>query len=73
MINCLLIIKIPYFADDGALSWEEFRTFFADGVLSEENLRTLFSEIDTHNSMCWRLYRTRQMLSSINKINKKIY
>lgn len=36
--------------DDGALSWEEFKAFFADGVLSEKELRDLFNEIDTHNT-----------------------
>lgn len=36
--------------DDNALSWDEFRSFFADGVLSEEEIKDLFNEIDTHNT-----------------------
>ncbi|XP_032226476.1 N-terminal EF-hand calcium-binding protein 1 isoform X2 [Nematostella vectensis] len=36
--------------DDGALSWEEFSSFFSDGILSTEDLKKLFAEIDTHNT-----------------------
>jgi len=36
--------------DDGCLSWDEFKAFFADGVLSRDELRNLFQEIDTHNT-----------------------
>lgn len=32
--------------DDGKLSFEEFRNYFADGVLSPGELRELFSGID---------------------------
>ncbi|MBD65986.1 MAG: hypothetical protein CME62_12315 [Halobacteriovoraceae bacterium] len=30
------------------------------------------TELDTHNSMCWRVYRSRQMLEGINKVNQNI-
>lgn len=36
--------------DDGKLSFEEFKAYFADGVLSGEELRDLFHTIDTHNT-----------------------
>uniref|UniRef100_A0A5F8HC87 N-terminal EF-hand calcium binding protein 1 n=1 Tax=Monodelphis domestica TaxID=13616 RepID=A0A5F8HC87_MONDO len=36
--------------DDGKLSFEEFKAYFADGVLSGEELRELFHTIDTHNT-----------------------
>ena len=36
--------------DDGALSWEEFTSFFSDGVIGEAELKSLFTEIDTHNT-----------------------
>ena len=36
--------------DDGKISWEEFKLFFADGVLSEEELQKLFNDMDTHNT-----------------------
>ena len=39
-----------YPADDGALSWEEFKTHFADGVLTEEEMKELFDLIDTNNT-----------------------
>ena len=46
-----IICSISFLSsDDGALHWEEFKTFFADGVLSEEELKNLFNEIDTHNT-----------------------
>lgn len=32
--------------DDGKLSFEEFRNYFADGVLGPGELRELFSGID---------------------------
>ena len=44
------IFALCVLVDDGALSWEEFRSFFADGVMSEEELRQLFHDIDTHNT-----------------------
>ncbi|XP_038203879.1 N-terminal EF-hand calcium-binding protein 1 [Arvicola amphibius] len=34
--------------DDGKLSFEEFKAYFADGVLSGEELHELFHTIDTH-------------------------
>ncbi|XP_064010735.1 N-terminal EF-hand calcium-binding protein 1 isoform X2 [Pogoniulus pusillus] len=36
--------------DDGKLSFDEFKAYFADGVLSEEELHQLFHAIDTHNT-----------------------
>ncbi|XP_064599196.1 N-terminal EF-hand calcium-binding protein 1-like isoform X2 [Liolophura sinensis] len=36
--------------DVGAVSWENFVSFFADGVMSESELKSLFNEIDTHNT-----------------------
>ncbi|XP_074125893.1 N-terminal EF-hand calcium-binding protein 1 isoform X1 [Sminthopsis crassicaudata] len=36
--------------DDGKLSFEEFKAYFADGVLSGEELHKLFHTIDTHNT-----------------------
>ncbi|KAF6323536.1 N-terminal EF-hand calcium binding protein 1 [Rhinolophus ferrumequinum] len=36
--------------DDGKLSFEEFKAYFADGLLSGEELHTLFHTIDTHNT-----------------------
>nr|XP_014708893.1 N-terminal EF-hand calcium-binding protein 1 isoform X1 [Equus asinus] len=36
--------------DDGKLSFEEFKAYFADGVLSREELHELFHTIDTHNT-----------------------
>ncbi|XP_074411395.1 N-terminal EF-hand calcium-binding protein 1 [Zonotrichia albicollis] len=36
--------------DDGKLSFDEFKAYFADGVLSEEELHELFRTIDTHNT-----------------------
>ncbi|XP_039732988.1 N-terminal EF-hand calcium-binding protein 1 [Pteropus medius] len=36
--------------DDGKLSFEEFKAYFADGVLSGEDLHELFHAIDTHNT-----------------------
>ncbi|EMP42265.1 N-terminal EF-hand calcium-binding protein 1, partial [Chelonia mydas] len=37
-------------SDDGKLSFEEFKAYFADGVLSGEELHELFNAIDTHNT-----------------------
>ncbi|XP_021242107.1 N-terminal EF-hand calcium-binding protein 1 isoform X2 [Numida meleagris] len=36
--------------DDGKLSFDEFKAYFADGVLSGEELHELFHAIDTHNT-----------------------
>ncbi|XP_049638373.1 N-terminal EF-hand calcium-binding protein 1 [Suncus etruscus] len=36
--------------NDGKLSFEEFKAYFADGVLSGEELHELFHTIDTHNT-----------------------
>ncbi|XP_005042466.2 PREDICTED: N-terminal EF-hand calcium-binding protein 1 [Ficedula albicollis] len=36
--------------DDGKLSFDEFKAYFADGVLSGEELHDLFCTIDTHNT-----------------------
>ncbi|XP_075439034.1 N-terminal EF-hand calcium-binding protein 1 isoform X1 [Ascaphus truei] len=36
--------------DDGKLSFEEFKAYFADGVLSAEELSELFHTIDTHKT-----------------------
>ncbi|KAK3086258.1 hypothetical protein FSP39_015845 [Pinctada imbricata] len=37
-------------SDDGAISWEEFVSFFSDGVMGKSELQDLFNEIDTHNT-----------------------
>uniref|UniRef100_A0A8D2N4C9 N-terminal EF-hand calcium binding protein 3 n=1 Tax=Zonotrichia albicollis TaxID=44394 RepID=A0A8D2N4C9_ZONAL len=37
-------------SDDGKLSFDEFKAYFADGVLSGEELHELFRTIDTHNT-----------------------
>ncbi|NXR09183.1 NECA1 protein, partial [Semnornis frantzii] len=37
-------------ADDGKLSFEEFKNYFADGILSSEELWELFSAIDRRHS-----------------------
>ncbi|NXL59572.1 NECA3 protein, partial [Chordeiles acutipennis] len=46
------IIILPFYlnADDGKLSFEEFKNYFADGILSSEELWELFSGIDRHHS-----------------------
>ncbi|XP_040402373.1 N-terminal EF-hand calcium-binding protein 1 isoform X3 [Anser cygnoides] len=36
--------------DDGKLSFDEFKAYFADGILSGEELHELFHTIDTHNT-----------------------
>ncbi|CAH1780102.1 unnamed protein product [Owenia fusiformis] len=36
--------------DDSALSWDEFKSFFADGVMTTSELENLFNDIDTHNT-----------------------
>lgn len=36
-------------SDDGKLSFDEFKAYFADGILSGEELHELFHTIDTHN------------------------
>ena len=41
--------------DDGKLSFEEFKAYFADGVLSGEELHELFHTIDTHNTNACRV------------------
>ncbi|NWT24601.1 NECA1 protein, partial [Cardinalis cardinalis] len=37
-------------SDDGKLSFDEFKAYFADGVLSGEELHELFRTFDTHNT-----------------------
>ncbi|NXX75372.1 NECA1 protein, partial [Urocolius indicus] len=37
-------------SDDGKLSFDEFKAYFADGVLSGEELHELFHTIDVHNT-----------------------
>ena len=44
------MILLCYLTDDGALSWEEFKSFFSDGILSSDDLCKLFHDIDTHNT-----------------------
>uniref|UniRef100_H2PQS2 N-terminal EF-hand calcium binding protein 1 n=1 Tax=Pongo abelii TaxID=9601 RepID=H2PQS2_PONAB len=46
-LDCLFVLAI---SDDGKLSFEEFKAYFADGVLSGEELHELFHTIDTHNT-----------------------
>ncbi|NWT03187.1 NECA3 protein, partial [Mionectes macconnelli] len=45
---------LPIFHDvnDGKLSFEEFKNYFADGILSSEELWELFSGIDRRHSEC---------------------
>ncbi|NWW22563.1 NECA1 protein, partial [Falcunculus frontatus] len=49
---CRYIIILPFYlnADDGKLSFEEFKNYFADGILSSEELWELFSGIDRRHS-----------------------
>lgn len=37
-------------SDDGKLSFDGFKAYFADGILSGEELHELFHTIDTHNN-----------------------
>jgi Ca2+-binding EF-hand superfamily protein len=37
-------------SDDGSVSLQEFKDFFADGVLSEAELEALYSKIDANQS-----------------------
>lgn len=48
-LNDLLLLAFTI-SDDGKLSFEEFKAYFADGVLSGEELHELFHTIDTHNT-----------------------
>ncbi|XP_057882010.1 N-terminal EF-hand calcium-binding protein 1 [Melospiza georgiana] len=45
-----LILRRADKNDDGKLSFDEFKAYFADGVLSEEELHELFHTIDKHNT-----------------------
>ncbi|XP_064559284.1 N-terminal EF-hand calcium-binding protein 1 [Zonotrichia leucophrys gambelii] len=45
-----LILRRADKNDDGKLSFDEFKAYFADGVLSGEELHELFRTIDTHNT-----------------------
>ncbi|XP_032323524.1 N-terminal EF-hand calcium-binding protein 1 isoform X3 [Camelus ferus] len=45
-----LILRRADKNDDGKLSFEEFKAYFADGILSGEELHELFHTIDTHNT-----------------------
>ena len=45
---CALIFWVH--ADDGCLSIQEFRDYFADGVMSTAQLNELFADIDTDKS-----------------------
>lgn len=47
-MKCLF--SVLTISDDGKLSFEEFKAYFADGVLSGEELHELFHTIDTHNT-----------------------
>uniref|UniRef100_A0A8C0BVS2 N-terminal EF-hand calcium binding protein 1 n=1 Tax=Buteo japonicus TaxID=224669 RepID=A0A8C0BVS2_9AVES len=42
--------EISHVGNDGKLSFDEFKAYFADGVLSGEELHELFHTIDTHNT-----------------------
>lgn len=46
------VITLPFYlnADDGKLSFEEFKNYFSDGILSSEELWELFSGIDRRHS-----------------------
>ncbi|XP_058663424.1 N-terminal EF-hand calcium-binding protein 1 [Ammospiza caudacuta] len=45
-----LILRRADMNDDGKLSFDEFKAYFADGVLSGEELHELFRTIDKHNT-----------------------
>uniref|UniRef100_A0A673AR37 EF-hand domain-containing protein n=1 Tax=Sphaeramia orbicularis TaxID=375764 RepID=A0A673AR37_9TELE len=44
--GCICVVS----ADDGKLSFDEFKAYFSDGVLTAEELQELFHTIDTHNT-----------------------
>ncbi|NXX80168.1 NECA3 protein, partial [Urocolius indicus] len=46
----VIILPFDWNADDGKLSFEEFKNYFADGILSSEELWELFSGIDRRHS-----------------------
>lgn len=51
MLYHLPVMQLPLvIADDGKLSFEEFKAYFADGILSAEELSELFHTIDTHKT-----------------------
>ncbi|NXT31086.1 NECA3 protein, partial [Pelecanoides urinatrix] len=60
------IIILPFYlnADDGKLSFEEFKNYFADGILSSEELWELFSGIDRCHSEMNPLQRAMLYFSS---------
>ncbi|XP_061851870.1 N-terminal EF-hand calcium-binding protein 1 [Colius striatus] len=47
---CDDVAKADTAEDDGKLSFDEFKAYFADGVLSGEELHELFHTIDIHNT-----------------------
>ncbi|XP_016054442.1 PREDICTED: N-terminal EF-hand calcium-binding protein 1 [Miniopterus natalensis] len=49
-LNAIRILRRADKNDDGKLSFEEFRAYFADGVLSGEELCELFHTIDTRRT-----------------------
>lgn len=50
--NVISSVFVGFFllADDGKLSFDEFKAYFSDGVLTAEELKELFHTIDTHNT-----------------------
>uniref|UniRef100_A0A8C3M3K4 Uncharacterized protein n=1 Tax=Geospiza parvula TaxID=87175 RepID=A0A8C3M3K4_GEOPR len=50
--STLQIFNFHFFivSDDGKLSFDEFKAYFADGVLNGEELHERFCTIDTHNT-----------------------
>ncbi|NXD41137.1 NECA3 protein, partial [Copsychus sechellarum] len=48
--RCIITLPFCLNADDGKLSFEEFKNYFADGILSSEELWELFSGIDRRHS-----------------------
>ncbi|XP_064410278.1 N-terminal EF-hand calcium-binding protein 1 [Latimeria chalumnae] len=69
--------------DDGKLSFEEFRSYFADGVLSADELQELFHAIDTHKTdnldteelceyFCQHLGEYENVLAALEDLNLSI-
>uniref|UniRef100_A0A8C1KIF6 N-terminal EF-hand calcium binding protein 3 n=1 Tax=Cyprinus carpio TaxID=7962 RepID=A0A8C1KIF6_CYPCA len=55
-------------ADDGKLSFEEFKAYFADGILTTDELRELFYSIDGRQTK-YHLGEYLDVLSALEKLN----
>lgn len=69
--------------DDGAISWNEFKSYFSDGIFSNKELETLFNTIDTHNTnnidiselseyFSKHLGAFKEVLSSMETLNRSV-